>query len=130
MQLPIDRPEPGGDNAIQATAETLGASVWRNYPAGTLARRDAHPKHPAILRAQFRINADIPAELHRGVLATPSINSYTPCHTVAERALLGGVNRTRRVVYEAVSRARHELNGVPRSEPSSLALEEEDGDAS
>ena len=34
--------------------------------------------------------------------------SYTPWHTLPEHAPLGGVNRTRRVVYEAVSRARHE----------------------
>jgi hypothetical protein len=50
--------------------------------------------------------------------------SYTPWHSLPEHAPLGNVNRTRRVVYEAVSRARHDLNGTPRREPTSLVLDE------
>jgi hypothetical protein len=44
--------------------------------------------------------------------------SFTPWHCVDAHKPLGGLNRVRRVVYERVSRLRHELNGVPRSEPS------------
>ena len=49
--------------------------------------------------------------------------SYTPWHALPEHAPLGGVNRVRRVVYESISRLRHELNGVPRREPTSLDLD-------
>ena len=51
--------------------------------------------------------------------------SYTPWHTLPEHAPIGGVNRTRRAVYEAVSRARHELNGTARREPTSLDLDDD-----
>ena len=35
-----------------------------------------------------------------------------------EHRPLGGVNRTRRVVYEVISELRHGLNGTPRREPT------------
>ncbi|HEV3168134.1 MAG TPA: catalase family protein [Isosphaeraceae bacterium] len=44
--------------------------------------------------------------------------SFTPWHCLPEHRPLGGINRTRKEVYEAVSRLRHQLNGVPREEPS------------
>lgn len=44
--------------------------------------------------------------------------SFTPWHALAEHRPLGGVNRTRRVVYEVISGLRHELNGTPRHEPT------------
>lgn len=43
--------------------------------------------------------------------------SFTPWHAVAEHRPLGGLNRARREVYEAVSRLRHALNAAPRREP-------------
>lgn len=42
--------------------------------------------------------------------------SYTPWHALPEHKPLGAVNRARRVVYTAVSKARHGLNGASRSE--------------
>ncbi|MDP2305046.1 MAG: catalase family protein [Pseudomonadota bacterium] len=44
--------------------------------------------------------------------------SFTPWHALPEHRPLGGVNRIRRVVYEAISTFRHDLNGVERTEPS------------
>ena len=44
--------------------------------------------------------------------------SYTPWHALPEHKPLGAVNRARRVVYTAVSKLRHGLNGASRSEPS------------
>jgi hypothetical protein len=38
--------------------------------------------------------------------------SYNPWHTLAEHRPLGTVSRIRRVVYEAISRLRHDMNGV------------------
>jgi hypothetical protein len=43
--------------------------------------------------------------------------SFTPWHASPDHRPLGGVNRIRRVVYEAISTLRHELNGVERREP-------------
>lgn len=44
--------------------------------------------------------------------------SFTPWHSIEEHRPLGGINRLRRAVYEAVSVYRHERNGAPRQEPS------------
>ncbi|MEQ8672047.1 MAG: catalase family protein [Aggregatilineales bacterium] len=43
--------------------------------------------------------------------------SYTPWHSLPEHRPLGGINRARKVVYEAISEFRHRLNGVERREP-------------
>lgn len=43
--------------------------------------------------------------------------SFTPWHGLPEHRPLGGINRTRRTVYEAVSAFRHEANGAARREP-------------
>lgn len=44
--------------------------------------------------------------------------SFTPWHGLDAHRPLGGINRVRRVVYEAISRLRHDLNGAPRAEPT------------
>jgi hypothetical protein len=44
--------------------------------------------------------------------------SFTPWHALPQHRPLGAINRIRRVVYEAVSRRRNELNNVPQREPS------------
>ena len=44
--------------------------------------------------------------------------SFSPWHALAEHRPLGRVNRVRRVVYEELSKLRHELNHAPRSEPT------------
>ena len=44
--------------------------------------------------------------------------SFTPWHALPDHRPLGRVNRVRRVVYEELSKLRHELNHAPRSEPS------------
>jgi hypothetical protein len=43
--------------------------------------------------------------------------SFTPWHALPAHRPLGAVNRIRRVVYEATSKLRHELNQAPRREP-------------
>lgn len=44
--------------------------------------------------------------------------SFTPWHSLPEHRPIGGMNRVRRVVYEAISGLRHDLNGTERREPS------------
>ena len=43
--------------------------------------------------------------------------SFTPWHALTEHRPLGGINRTRKKVYQEISQRRHELNGVPMQEP-------------
>jgi hypothetical protein len=48
--------------------------------------------------------------------------SFTPWHCLPEHRPLGGINRARKIVYDAISKFRHQANHVPRSEPSSWAV--------
>lgn len=48
--------------------------------------------------------------------------SFTPWHGLAVHRPLGGINRVRRTVYEAISRLRHELNGAQRKEPTGFTM--------
>jgi len=43
--------------------------------------------------------------------------SYNPWHCLPEHRPLGGINRARRVVYETISRFRHQRNDVQSVEP-------------
>lgn len=45
--------------------------------------------------------------------------SFTPWHALPEHEPLGGINRARRAVYQAISVLRHETNGESRKEPTS-----------
>jgi hypothetical protein len=67
----LDRPDPDEDSTIHAIADIVVASVRHDYPPGTLARRDAHPKHHAIVRAELRVESNLPTELRHGIFATP-----------------------------------------------------------
>jgi hypothetical protein len=44
--------------------------------------------------------------------------SYNPWHCLPEHRPLGGINRARRIVYEVISRFRHERNQAPQVEPT------------
>jgi hypothetical protein len=46
--------------------------------------------------------------------------SYTPWHSLDAHRPLGGINRMRKTVYESGSKLRHDMNSVPRREPTSL----------
>ncbi|HEX5724675.1 MAG TPA: catalase family protein [Longimicrobiaceae bacterium] len=48
--------------------------------------------------------------------------SFTPWHALPVHRPLGGINRARKVVYQAISEMRHRANGVPRREPTSFAI--------
>lgn len=48
--------------------------------------------------------------------------SFTPWHATEPHRPLGRINRTRKVVYEATSAARHRMNGAPRVEPKDLKV--------
>lgn len=44
--------------------------------------------------------------------------SFTPWHSLPEHRPLGGLNRARKVVYQALSRLRHQQNNAERREPT------------
>lgn len=46
--------------------------------------------------------------------------SFTPWHSLPEHRPIGGINRMRKQVYEAMSRMRHEMNQAPYEEPTEL----------
>jgi catalase len=48
--------------------------------------------------------------------------SFSPWHCIPAQRPLGGLNRLRRVVYETISRVRHELNQAPRKEPTDFSV--------
>lgn len=48
--------------------------------------------------------------------------SFTPWHALPGHRPLGGINRARRVVYEAISKYRHACNQQPRREPTGWDL--------
>jgi catalase len=72
---------------------------------------------PFVKVATIRIPKQVFDTAERNQLAEDL--SFTPWHTLPEHAPLGGINRVRRVVYEAISRLRHTVNGVLRQEPIS-----------
>ncbi len=43
--------------------------------------------------------------------------SFTPWHALPEHKPLGAVNRMRKVIYENISRVRHDMNSALRQEP-------------
>jgi hypothetical protein len=49
--------------------------------------------------------------------------SFSPWHCIDAHRPLGGLNRLRRVIYDAISRLRHELNHAPRREPTDFSIE-------
>lgn len=51
--------------------------------------------------------------------------SYTPWHSLPEHRPLGGINRVRKVVYETISKLRHEFNHQNRQEPDATQIPSE-----
>lgn len=43
--------------------------------------------------------------------------SFSPWHTLPEHRPIGGIQRARKDIYQAISKVRHELNKQPRNEP-------------
>lgn len=62
------------------------------------------------------------------VFDTPEQNAYginlsfNPWHTLPDHRPLGGINRARRVIYNALSELRHKHNGMQRIEPTSYEI--------
>jgi hypothetical protein len=89
--------------------------------SATLDVEDARKEWPEA-KAPFYKVATI--RIPRQEFDTPEQNqfcenlSFTPWHALAEHRPLGGINRLRKVVYDTISRARHDMNRAERKEPS------------
>ena len=72
MPIPTESPPSRSErnNALQL-AELLAATIDLVYPPGTLVRRDAHPKHHAVVRGEFVVAGDVPDNMKHGIFATP-----------------------------------------------------------
>src|SRR5262245_41961889 len=85
VRVPDTRPEPGSSaragqeaippdepEAIKWILDRMEEAVKNEYAAGNRpAWRDAHAKAHGCVKADFKVKADIPAELRTGVLAVP-----------------------------------------------------------
>jgi len=55
---------------IQDLAARLKAKIIRDHPTGIM-RRDAHPKMHGVVKAEFIVEPDLPAELRVGIFSKP-----------------------------------------------------------
>jgi catalase len=55
---------------IEDLADRLNAKIIREHPTGIM-RRDAHPKMHGLVKAEFIVEPDLPAELRVGVFSKP-----------------------------------------------------------
>lgn len=64
----FERLERNEDALVQHMTDILRRKLERDYPVGA-TRRDAHPKHVALLRATFTVEPNLPPALRVGVFA-------------------------------------------------------------
>ena len=106
--------------SVVCTTNTVQADPV-SMPVEDLTERWDERRSPWRRVAAVRIppqSFDAPAQM-----AFVESMSCTPWHALPEHRPLGGINRVRREVYQALSRRRHELNGVARAEPSLEAID-------
>ena len=94
---------------VQRQADPVAMPV--EDPTIPWPERDAPFVHVATLRIPSQ-SFDSP-----GRMTICENLSFTPWHALPEHRPIGGINRVRRVVYEVLSRRRHDLNGVSAIEP-------------
>ena len=69
---PVTRHEtvpPGEERAVAEVLRMVMERLRGQYPAGTTARRDAHPKHHGVVRATLEVEPALPEEYRFGVFA-------------------------------------------------------------
>jgi len=68
--LAQESPPPDEAAFTQSIANRLRAKIIKDNPAGIM-RRDAHPKMHGVVKAEFIVEPDLPAELRIGVFKEP-----------------------------------------------------------
>ncbi len=133
-------PDPANFLARLGTFLTRGFSL-KTQLNKTLAERDASfdfyvqrfvdDKHTPVEDTTVAWNESVSPPERIGTLTIPRQDimcperaafcenlSFSPWHGLLAHKPLGAINRVRRRVYLEISKFRHELNGVPRSEPT------------
>ena len=67
---PLETREAEEEAHVTRIIDVMRRKLEKDYAVGA-TRRDAHPKHTAVLQASFRVEADLPAPLRVGVFARP-----------------------------------------------------------
>ncbi len=68
--MDLDVREADEERLMKSIAQVMRDKLEKDYaPAQT--RRDAHPKHHAVLEARFDVAADLPPELRVGIFSAP-----------------------------------------------------------
>jgi hypothetical protein len=65
-----EAPEADEEDLTRKITDILRRKMERDHPAGA-TKRDAHPKHVALVSAKFIVEPELPANLAVGVFATP-----------------------------------------------------------
>ena len=67
---PGEYPVPGEDEYTRKIAESFKRDIEKAYKPGTM-RRDAHPKTVGCVKAEFKVEPNLPEELRVGVFKEP-----------------------------------------------------------
>jgi hypothetical protein len=66
----LEEPEADEERNVGRIIEVMRRKLEKDYAVGA-TRRDAHPKHTAVLQASFSVEPDLPPALRVGVFARP-----------------------------------------------------------
>jgi hypothetical protein len=67
---PFETAEPDEDKNVAHIIDVMRRKLAKDYAPGA-TRRDAHPKHTAVLQARFEIEPELPSALRVGLFARP-----------------------------------------------------------
>jgi hypothetical protein len=130
--IPVGTPSPfnarNGDNFLRANLVSALAAGEAAFDFGVQLRTDpgAMPIEDPTIAWSESASPFIPVAritIPRQVFDTTMQNafgenlSFTPWHGLEAHRPLGGVNRVRRLVYQAISGLRHDLNRMAAGEP-------------
>jgi hypothetical protein len=118
--------EPGHDflrDALRNTLQNGDACMEFLVQPSTSDRMDVEDSRIEWKEAQAPFYKIARIRIPQQVFDTPEQNafcenlSFTPWHALPEHNPLGVTNRLRKIIYDHISRVRHEMNGAIRQEP-------------
>jgi hypothetical protein len=118
--------KPGHDflrDALQSTLQSGDACMEFLVQPRTSDRMDVEDSRIEWMEAKAPFYKLATIRVLPQTFDTPEQNtfcenlSFTPWHALSEHKPLGVTNRLRKVIYDHISRVRHEMNGATRLEP-------------
>jgi len=110
-------------DALRNTLQSGEACMEFLVQPGTSSKMDVEDSRVEWKEAQAPFYAVANIRIPQQVFDTPEQNrfcenlAFTPWHALPEHRPLGVTNRLRKVIYDHISRVRHEMNDTPRQEP-------------